>query len=141
MVPHTIVVDFAVALLITSFTCDLLAVTVEEAELGVVAWWTLLFGTLAAGFAVISGFVAASSAPDRLEVASTILSHRNLGIVTLVCFATCLGWRGARQGALPRRYRGIYWLLAATGTATLMVTAYYGGILVFRLGVGVAPHS
>ena len=139
MVPHTIIVDFAVALLVTSFVCELLATTVDERELATVAWWTLLFGTVAAAFAVLSGFAAAQSAPQTPEVTATITRHRNLGIGTLVCFGACLGWRAALQGAMPKRYMGLYWALAVAGTAALVITAYHGGILVFRLGVGVLP--
>lgn len=140
MVPHTVIVDFAVALLLTSFACDLLAVTVEERELAIVAWWTLLFGMVAAAFALISGFTAARGAPPAPEITATLVRHRNLAIAAAVCFGACAAWRGASQGRLPRRFQGLYWLLAGTGSAMLVVAAYYGGLLVFRFGVGVAGN-
>ena len=40
MVPHPIIVDFAVALLVVSVAFDLLASIAEERDLRVVAWWT-----------------------------------------------------------------------------------------------------
>jgi hypothetical protein len=40
------------------------------------------------------------------------------------------------MGTFPSRYRAVYWALAAIGLCALIVTAYFGGILVFRLGVG-----
>ncbi len=139
MVPHAIVVDFAVALLVTSFVCDLIAATVEERDLRVVAWWTLQFGTLAAVFALLSGFAAAQGVTGDDHLTRTLLNHRNLAIVTLACFVACLVWRGALRGSLPQRYQGLYWALAGLGTVALILTGYHGGILVFRLGVGVLP--
>lgn len=137
MVPHAIVVDFAIALLVTSFVCDLIAATVEERDLRAVAWWTLQFGTLAAAFALLSGYAAARGVSGGDHLTRTLLNHRNLAIVTLACFASCLIWRGAMGGSLPPRFRGLYWALAGLGTVALILTGYHGGILVFRLGVGV----
>lgn len=138
MVPHTVVVDFAVGLLVTSVVFDCLAHVAEEEELVAAAWWTLLFGTLAAAFSVLSGFDAASTAPGTSPVAETIVLHRNCGMVGTVAFAICAGWRGACGGALPTRFAPLYWSLSLAGVAALVVTAYYGGTLVFRYGVGVA---
>lgn len=138
MVPHAIVVDFAVALLVTSFVCDLIAATVEERDLRIVAWWTLQFGTLAAAFALLSGFAAANGVSGGDHLTRTLLNHRNLGIAALVCSAVCLVWRGSLGGSLPQKLQGLYWAIAAFGTVALILTGYHGGILVYRLGVGVA---
>jgi len=141
MVPHPIIVDFAVALLVVSVAFDLLASIVEERDLRVVSWWTLMLGTVAAALAVISGYAAASVAGNEPRIVETIALHRNLGITTLVCFASCAGWRILDPGSFPRRYADAYWALAAVGLSTLIITAYFGGILVFRLGVGYIPPS
>jgi len=141
MVPHAIVVDFAVALLVTSFICDLIAATVEERDLRIVAWWTLQFGALAAAFALLSGFAAAQGISGSDQLTRTLLNHRNLAIITVACFAACLAWRAALRGAFPQRHQGLYWALAGLGTVTLILTGYHGGILVFRLGVGVLALS
>jgi uncharacterized membrane protein len=141
MVPHAIVVDFALALLVTSFICDLIAATVEDHDLRIVAWWTLQLGTLAAAFAVLSGFVAAQGVSGSDHLIRTLLNHRNLAIVSLTCFAACLLWRGAMGGSVPERYRGLYWAVAGLGTVALILTGYHGGILVYRLGVGVVAPA
>ncbi len=141
MVPHPIIVDFAVALLVTSVAFDLLASIVEERDLRVVSWWTLMIGTVAAALSVVSGYVAANLAGDEARVVETVTLHRNLGITTLACFSSCALWRIRHPGTFPRRYRDAYWALTAIGMAALVVTAYFGGILVFRLGVGYLPPS
>jgi uncharacterized membrane protein len=136
MVPHPIIVDFAVALLVVSVAFDLLASVAEERDLRVVAWWTLMLGTVAAALAVLSGYVAAQTASTEPSVVETITRHRNLGIATLTCFTACAVWRVREPGTFPTRYRDAYWALTAVALGTLLVTAYFGGILVFRLGVG-----
>jgi len=136
MVPHPIIVDFAVALLVVSVAFDLLASIVEERDLRIVGWWTLMIGTVSAALAVLSGFAAAKIAAAEPPIVETITLHRNLGIATLTCFATCAVWRARAVGTFPRRYPDAYWALTAVGLGTLVVTAYFGGILVFRLGVG-----
>lgn len=139
MVPHTIVVDFAVALLVTSVVFDLLGGLAEEPELRTAGWWTLLFGTVAAAFSVISGYDAAADAPQAPPVAEVVVLHRNLGIAGLAAFAACALWRGARRGRIPDgRLAPLYWATALVGVALVVVTAYHGGMLVFRFGVGVA---
>lgn len=140
MVPHTIIVDFAVALLVTSVVFDLLGALAEEPDLRTAGWWTLLFGTLAAAFSVVSGYDAAAGAPRSSPVADAVVLHRNLGIAALVAFAACALWRGARRGRIPDdRLAPLYWATALVGVALVTVTAYYGGVLVFRFGVGVSP--
>lgn len=141
MVPHPIIVDFAVALLVVSFGFDVLASVVNDRDLRVVSWWTLLIGTVAAALAVVSGYAAANVASAEPSVVETISLHRNLGIVTLVCYAACSAWRIPHPGSFPDRYRDLYWALAAIGLAALVLTAYFGGILVFRLGVGYIPQT
>ncbi len=140
MVPHPIIVDFAVALLTVSVGFDLLASMVAERDLRVVAWWTLMIGTVAAALSVVSGYVVAPA--DAVAVVTdTIELHRNLGIATLVSFATCSAWRVRDPAGFPERYRDAYWALTAIGFGTLLVTAYFGGILVFKFSVGVLPPS
>lgn len=148
MAPHPVVVDFAVALLLTSVVCDLLNTVVEERDLAIVAWWTLLLGTVAAAFASLSGYSAASQAaalatdaePSRWEETRTVVEwHRYLGLGTLVTFAALLVWRGYHDGRIPDSGRSLYWLLVGSGTIFLCLTAYFGGVLVFRYAVGVAP--
>lgn len=136
MVPHPIIVDFAVSLLVVSVAFDLLATVVEERDLRVVAWWTLMIGAVAAALSVLSGYVAASMAGNDPAVIATVRLHRNLGLVALGSFTLCALWRMGAPGDFPQRYRDLYWALTVVGLGCLIVTAYFGGILVFRLGVG-----
>ena len=139
MVPHAIIVDFAISLLVVSVGADLLASVVEERDLRVLGRWTLFLGTIASALSVVSGLVAASRAGDAPEVVRTVALHRNLAIASLACFAACFAWRASSGVDFPRRYGEVYWGLSMGGLGALVVAAYFGGLLVFRLGVGVAP--
>lgn len=137
MVPHTVIVDFAVALLFTSVLCDALAALAEERDLTVVATWVLTFGAIAAALAALSGYSAASAAAPTGIALRTITWHRNLALGTLACFAPVAVWRLLAGGRPPERLSGLYWGLTALGTGLLLITAYLGGTAVFRHGVGV----
>ena len=139
MVPHPIIVDFAVALLVVSVGFDVLASVVEERDLRVVAWWTLMIGTVAAALSVLSGYAAApeSAAP---VVTETVELHRNLGIGALVCFSACAAWRVGDPAGFPE-HRDVYWGLTGLGFGALLLAAYFGGLLVFKFGVGLLPPS
>jgi len=72
LLPHTVVVDFAVALLLTSVGADVLSMLAEEDEFRIVATWTLVFGTGAAIFAALSGYAAYDdAAPTGLAEAAS----------------------------------------------------------------------
>ena len=115
--------------------------TKRLATLLVVALQSCAVGTVAAALAVLSGYAAAGLAGSEPRVVETIGVHRNLGILTLTCFTVCSLWRARRPASFPERYRDVYWAIAAIGLAALVVTAYFGGILVFRLGVGYLPQA
>jgi len=137
LLPHTVVVDFAVALLLTSVGADLLSKLAEEDEFRIVATWTLVFGAGAAIFAALSGYAAYDDAAPTGLAEAVVLNHRNAGLVTLACFVPASIWRLVLRGHAPEKYAIGYWSLVVLGTAAVLVTAYLGGTAVFRHGVGV----
>jgi uncharacterized membrane protein len=137
VLPHTLVVDFAVALLLTSVATDLLARLADDDEFRVVATWTLVFGAIAAILAAISGYAAYDDAAPTGAAEAVVLNHRNAGLVLVACFVPAAVWRLAAGGRPPTRFAGVYWTLVAIGTTAVVVAAYLGGNAVFRHGVGV----
>lgn len=135
MVPHTVIVHFAVALLVTSILCDLLAALAEDSELSAVAYWTLLFGSVSAALAVLSGYSAADVAQPTGEAQRIVNWHRNAGLAVLGGALPLAGWRirvGRRAPSHP-----LYWLIAGFVILAVFVTSYFGGTAVYRHGVGV----
>jgi len=137
LLPHTVVVDFAVALLLTSVAADLLSKFAEDEEFRIVATWTLVFGSMAAIFAAMSGYAAYSDAAPTGVAEAVVLKHRNAGLVTLACFVPAAVWRMLLRGHAPGKNAVGYWSLVLIGTGAVLVTAYLGGTAVFRHGVGV----
>jgi uncharacterized membrane protein len=137
LVPHTIVVHFAVALLVTSVLADVLALLGDEDDLRIVGAWTLVFGALAAAFAVLSGLAAADAAAPSGIAETVVLRHRNFAFATTASVLPPAAWRFALKGRLPDRAAGLYWLFVFVGLGLLVITGWYGGAAVYRHGVGV----
>ncbi len=137
MLPHTVIVDFGVALLLTSAACEVLAAIAEDDEFRIVALWTLVFGTAASVLAAISGFAAYNDAAPVGAADTVVIWHRNAGIAMLACFLPAAVWRLVLRGEYPQRLTAVYWTIVVIGTAAVAVTAYLGGTAVFRHGVGV----
>ena len=101
----------------------------ESYDLGF-AWMAM--GLVLLLCAVVSWHVVA----PRLRLAT-----EKFGIATLVCFATCSLWRVSNPNGFPERYRDAYWTLTFVGLGALITTSYWGGLLVFKFGVGLLPPS
>ena len=105
------------------------------------AFYALLAGTGFAGLAALFGDIALDHAVAAGFQAAPLETHETFAVITLSIFAlhTIL-----RLLAIWRRYHltGIRGWLAELpgliGIALLIVTAYLGGELVYRLGVNVA---
>ncbi len=91
---------------------------------------------------IAAGLYDADPVPLRGEVGALIVLHRNLGLGTGATYllAWLLHWVERRRFAgseAPRPLRLLYGLLLLAGLSLILVTAYYGGELVFKQGVNV----
>jgi len=137
---HPLFVHFTVALLIIAAITHLLSHFLHDSELGnqltIVARWNLWLGmgftllTVAAGWYAYN--TVAHDAPSHLAMTE----HRNWAMVTLALFLGVAGW----EYYLSRRGKGKGWLftgLLAIAAGLLLSTAWHGGELVYRYGLGV----
>jgi uncharacterized membrane protein len=132
---HPILNHFPIALLVVSWVLDQAPRWVPKVRAS--AWVTLVLGTVAALPTVVSGIIAGfpyegSSANAAIE------THERLGLATLLIFGslTLWRWRSRRRG----NEVGATWqytVLGLVGVGVLLLTGYYGGNLVYELGVGV----
>ena len=95
------------------------------------AFLASLFGDAAFAVAVAKGFKP-----------SVIADHQTLGSFTMWAFVALTVVRGAATRwriafAGPRGWG--MWALGVAGAALILVTAYYGGNLVYGIGVNVGP--
>jgi uncharacterized membrane protein len=137
---HPVFVHFTVALLIVAAALHLLSHFVANREfanqLTIVARWNLWIGagftlvTVAAGW--YAYYTVAHDAPSHLAMTE----HRNWAMATLVLFLGIAGW----EYYLHRHGKSKGWLftgLLAIAAALLLTTAWHGGELVYRHGLGV----
>jgi uncharacterized membrane protein len=144
---HPMLVHFPIVLLITAVAMDIfLLLTNKDLTdrkcLPLMALSALLLGTLSAGIAAFFGDIALDKAISLGFPSGPLETHETLAFITIAVFSLyCL----LRLLALWRRYplRGFSgWISALpgmVGLVLLIATAYYGGELVYHLGVNVAP--
>jgi uncharacterized membrane protein len=144
---HPMLVHFPIVFLITAVALDIIMLLTKKDLasrqcLALIAFSALLLGTLSAGVAAIFGDIALDKAISLGFPSGPLETHETLALITIAVFSFhCL----LRLLALWRRYplRGfIGWISALpemVGVVLLISTAYYGGELVYHLGVNVAP--
>jgi uncharacterized membrane protein len=143
---HPMLVHFPIVLLITAVTMDIILLLTNKDLanrkcLPLMALSALLLGTLSAGIAAFFGDIALDKAVSLGFPSGPLETHETLALITIAVFSLhCL----LRLLALWRRYplRGLSgWistLPGMVGLVLLIATAYYGGELVYHLGVNVA---
>ncbi len=134
--PHPLVVHFPIALLMASVFFDMIANWRQREVFEKVAKWNLALGVLAGIAAVVSGLLAEASVPQFPVIQETVERHETLAFVTLGVFAILFLWRFIKNGKSFERRRTFYLALAVIGILILGATAYYGGELVYKFGVG-----
>lgn len=137
---HPAFVHFTVALLIIAAIMHLLSRFLPNGELAnqfeIVARWNLRFGVGFTLLTVASGWYAyntvAHNAPSHIAMAE----HRNWAMATFALFLGVAGW----EYFLSRRGKSKNWLftgLLVIAAGLLLTTAWHGGELVYRYGLGV----
>lgn len=141
---HPIFVHFTVALFSTSVGFYLLAYITGQLkiiakialELEIVARWCLWIAAIITIITITAGFYAYYTVEHDVTSHVVMTTHRNWALPTasaIFLIAIWSGWRYYKQKTLTLVF--IISLLIVQGL--LLVTAWYGGELVYRYGVGV----
>lgn len=137
---HPIFVHFSVALLITATLLHLASHVVKNEELSkkcaLVGRWNLWLGASFTVLTVAAGLYAYYTVTHDTPSHSAMTEHRNWALVTFSLFAGIVSW----EYVLQRRGQGKSWaftILLITGAGLLLSTAWHGGELVYRYGLGV----
>ena len=143
---HPMLVHFPIVLLITACAMDIILLSIKKDLtsrqcLSMIALSALLLGTLSAGLAAIFGDIALDRAISLGFPRGPLETHETLALITIAVFCLhCLLRLLALWRRVPLRgYLG--WLSAIpgmVGVVLLILTAYYGGELVYHFGVNVA---
>ncbi len=137
---HPVFVHFTVALLIVSAAMHLLSHFVSGSglknQLAIVARWNLWIGIGFTLLTVTAGWYAFYTVNHDAPSHLAMTEHRNWAMATLAVFLGIAAW----EYYLHRHGKGKSWLFTALlvlASGLLLSTAWHGGELVYRYGLGV----
>lgn len=137
---HPIFVHFSVALLSIAAALHLASHFVSKPDLAnqwaIVARWNLWFGIGLTTLTVAAGWYAYYTVNHDTPSHEAMTEHRNWAMVTFAVFLSIAAW----EYYLTRHAKGKGWLftvLLLVAAALLVSTAWHGGELVYRYGLGV----
>ncbi|MBT9097550.1 DUF2231 domain-containing protein [Methylovulum psychrotolerans] len=135
---HPMLVHFPIAFLVAFFMIDSIATLAKKPTWRMAATWFLYLGTVAAGFTVMAGFIAADSVPHGDNVHAIMERHEHFGVWVLALASILSIWRNQAGVALRGAANGLF--LFASGVLCLLLAlgADLGGLMVYHYGVAVA---
>lgn len=136
---HPILVHFTVALL--SLSVFLYTVTAFMAgslrdQWLIVARWALWFGAGITLLTAIAGLLAYNSVAHDTASHAAMTEHRNWAISIIILFPLLAGWSAYCVGRNKKLGKGFI-LVMIIGGLLLLSTAWHGGEVVYRYGLGV----
>ncbi|MGQ0659152.1 MAG: DUF2231 domain-containing protein [Chromatiales bacterium] len=138
---HPIFVHFTVALLFVSsvlhvFAAMLSPVSPSRAQMALVARWNLWLGFLVSVGTAAAGFVAFDSVVHDDASHAAMKVHRNFALATLALYLPFV-ITSAIDAVRNRLASGAFAFALLVPTLLLVLTAWRGGELVYRYGLGV----
>lgn len=147
---HPAFVHFTVALLTVSTLLFLVSKFATNWRLEdqwlATAYWNLWIGTLVSIGTALAGWYAFNTVEHDTESHKVMLEHRNYAISALAVFAVLAVW-AIFQYRAEKRPSALFIIAAALGWGLVLATAWHGGELVYRHGLGVmslpepGPHA
>jgi uncharacterized membrane protein len=134
---HAALNDLPPALLLMSVVFDLLGVIFKRESLKAAGFWTLVFGVLGTGAAIVSGLLAEDAAQHSEQAHAIIETHETLAFIVLGIFGLLAIWRIVRHGVWNEREQPIALTAGVIGVGILVYTAMLGGKLMFDHAVGI----
>lgn len=126
---HLILLHFPIVWITTAFICDLIFLFKRNPVLAKVGDWLIIGAALIAIPTVLTGWILAGSDIDN----SALLYHRNWAFATLaytIVHAVFRYYALIKETTHPN-----YIILSAINLALLDITADYGGLVAFGMGV------
>jgi uncharacterized membrane protein len=137
---HAAINDLPPALLPLSVLFDLLGAWLKRESLKAAAFWTLIFGVLGTGAAIVSGLVAEDAVQHSDQAHAIMETHKTLAFIVLGIFGLLALWRILRRGVWGEKEQPVALTAGVIGVAILVYAASLGGQLVFDHALGI-PSS
>ncbi len=134
---HQMLVVFPLGLLGTSVVFDLIHLFSGSANAAITAHGLIAAGVLAGVLAAPWGTIDWLAVPAHTRAKAIGGLHGAGNVIVLLLFAVSWWLRQGQVESPP----ATAWIVSFCGAALSLVTAWLGGELVDRLGVGVSPHA
>jgi uncharacterized membrane protein len=146
---HPALVHFPIVLIIFGVVGDLVLLLRSQSLTGPGCLSRMAAGAVLCGaaFSVPTAFIGDMAFDQAVSLGfpqGPLLQHHHLGIATtviLVTLATVRAFAWLKGYKLTGRAGWIYWGFSLLALGVLVATAFFGGHLVYDLGVNVAPHG
>lgn len=135
---HPMLIVFPLGLLATAVIFDILYLIFGNRLLPTASYYMIAAGVLGGLLAAIFGFIDWLALPNGSRAKNIGLWHGLGNVVVTGLFAGSWLLRGNNVDFIPD---SLALILSFAGTALALVTAWIGGELVYRLGVGVDPGA
>lgn len=135
---HPMLIVFPIGLLATSVIFDIIYLVTGTPILATVSYYMIAAGVVGGLLAAIFGFMDWLSLPNNTRAKNIGLWHGLGNVVIVVLFAVSWLLRGGNANFVPD---SLALILSFAGFVLALVTAWIGGELVYRLGVGVDPGA
>ena len=130
---HQMLIVFPLGLLATAVIFDLIALFTDTARWSDIAFWMITAGIIGGLVAAVFGFIDWLGIPSDTRAKRIGLLHGGGNLVVVLLFAG--SWLLRRDDPLAPETLAL--VLSFAGAGLALVTAWLGGELVNRLGVGV----
>lgn len=130
---HPILIVFPLGLLATAVIFDVVYLVADDSAMAIVAYWMIVAGVIGGFAAALFGWIDWFAIPPGTRAKRIGLLH---GIGNAVVLLLFVGSWWLRRDALGAP-ESIALVLSFAGAGLALVTAWLGGELVQRLGVGV----
>ena len=135
---HPMLIVFPLGLLATAVFFDILFLIFNNRFLPTASYYMIAAGVLGGLLAAIFGFIDWLALPNGSRAKNIGLWHGLGNFVIVLLFAACWLLRSDNVDSVPD---GLALILSFVGTGLALITAWIGGELVYRLGVGVDPGA
>jgi uncharacterized membrane protein len=125
---------FPIALFITGFIFDAIALFGDNGTFSQVGFWCITAGLIGAVLAAVTGLADWGKIPTNTRAKSVGLRHGLLNALVVILFL--VSW-ALRINVTEHRASGVLVVVELIAVAVASVSAWLGGELVDRLGIGV----
>jgi uncharacterized membrane protein len=135
---HPVLIVFPIGLFATTVIFDILYLATGNEAFPTVSFYMIAAGVIGGLLAAIFGLIDWLALPNNSRAKSIGGWHGLGNVVIVVLFAISWLMRGNNNNFVPD---SLALLLSFAGVALALITAWIGGELVYRLGVGVDPGA